>query len=73
MFGERKRLGEVYKGVFGTPGGRMVLNNIINRGGVFAASRADGGYEAGRRALALEILDLAGQNQDALLNDILET
>lgn len=79
---EEKRAA-LYRSVFGTANGRLVLADILMRGGVAAASfepgakSEDGWFNSGVHAYALSIAQTAGLNLGllgrAMIEGVLET
>lgn len=68
---------QAYQNVFGQGDGRIVLNDILKRGGTLETSVIPGDpyqthFREGRRSLALEILNETGVNQSAILKRIEE-
>ena len=66
------RLRIAYRDTYGSPQGRVVLDDLLFRGGVLRRCIVEGAPDAsdfneGRRSIALEIIDQLGWSEGALV------
>jgi hypothetical protein len=57
----KRRLAAAYRAVFGSPEGKLVLADLLRRGGILETSHVPGdacstAFQEGRRAMALDII-----------------